>query len=98
MKHFLKGRVSFGKLETEEKQKAFMDNHKAEMQYICNWFDEINSAIQFGFAEDGEALCVYDIAGQTKQFCKGIQKELFTKLKRIHKFENLVEISGQRLY
>lgn len=100
MKEFLKGQICFGKgFDTDEKQKAFLDKHKDKMQEICDWCDEPGIAIQFGFTEDGEAVCTYDISGRTCKFCKTMQKELFSQIRQgIGRYKKIAEISGTRLW
>ena len=60
---------------------AYYQEHKAAIDGVIEWADQVGMYVGFGTSTDNTYLCKYDTTQCTKSMCTGLANELKTRLK-----------------
>ena len=60
---------------------AYYQEHKAAIDGVIKWADQVGMYVGFGTSTDNTYLCEYDTTQFTKSMCTGLANELKARLK-----------------
>ena len=60
---------------------AYYQEHKAAIDGVIKWADQVGMYVGFGTSPDNTYLCEYDTTQFTKSMCTGLANELKARLK-----------------
>lgn len=76
---YVKG--SFLLEENVDDSKAYYKQHKAKVDEVIAWANQLHIYVAFGLSANHTYLCEYEVFGQTTRMCKGVASELKSMLK-----------------
>lgn len=68
-------RGSFLLEENVDDSKVYYEQHKAKVDEVIAWANQLHIYVAFGLSADHTYLCEYEVYGQTTRMCKGVASE-----------------------